>query len=169
MSGLFGHDAGFDKLIKALEGNGAFLVVTGGGGAANIMTIGWAQLGVVWGKPVMTVLVRPSRYTHGLLEKAGYFTVCVPPEGGMRGELAFCGSKSGRDCDKIRECGFTLAEGSRGGVKYIAGSELVYECGMLERTRVLPETLAQSVKAKYYAAGNYHTSYFGEIISVHKG
>ena len=85
----------FGKFCKARGTNGAFLIVSDGGQRTNIMTIGWAQIGFIWGKPVMTVLVRPSRYTHGLLEKAGYFTVCVPPEGKLRKELAFCGSKSG--------------------------------------------------------------------------
>jgi len=158
----------FDKFCKALEGSGAFLVVTRENGKTNIMTIGWAQMGYIWGKPVMTVLVRPSRYTHGLMEKAAHFTVCVPPEGKMRKELAFCGAKSGRDLDKVKECGFSLKEG-RDGAKYIAGSELVYECATLERTQVLPETLAQSVNAAYYPDGDHHTLYFGGITGVHEG
>ena len=158
----------FERLCKALGNGGVFLAATGEDDKTNIMTIGWAQVGIIWGKPVMTVLVRPSRYTHGFIEKAGYFTVCVPPEGTMRKELAFCGSKSGRDHDKVMECGLSLTEGALKGVKYIAGSELVYECKTLERTQVLPATLAQSVKETFYAAGDYHTVYLGEIISVHK-
>lgn len=156
----------FDRLCRALGGSGAFLVVAGENDKTNVMTIGWAQIGVVWGKPVMTVLVRPSRYTHGLMEKAGRFTVCVPPEGKMRKELAFCGSKSGRDHDKVKECGFSLKEG-REGTRYIAGSDLVYECTLLERTGVQPAALAQSVKDSFYKDGDYHTVYFGEIIGVH--
>jgi flavin reductase (DIM6/NTAB) family NADH-FMN oxidoreductase RutF len=156
----------FDKLCKALGAGGAFLVVTGEKNKTNIMTIGWAQIGVIWGKPVMTVLVRPSRYTHGLMEKAGCFTVCVPPEGKMRKELAFCGSKSGRDHDKVKECGFSLKEG-QAGTRYIAGSELVYECRLLEHTEVQPAVLAQSVKDSFYKDGDFHTVYFGEITGAH--
>lgn len=169
MTQSFGGGDGFEKLMGSLAGNGAFLVVAGGRGAANVMTIGWAQLGVVWGLPVMTVLVRPSRFTRGLMEKAEYFSVCVPPAGKMAEELAFCGSKSGRDLDKAAECGLVLAGGERPGVSYIAGSELVYECAKLERTRVSPETLAAGVKNKYYPDGDYHDVYFGGIMSVHKG
>jgi flavin reductase (DIM6/NTAB) family NADH-FMN oxidoreductase RutF len=159
----------FDKFCKALGANGAFLIVSDGEQRTNIMTIGWAQIGVIWGKAVMTVMVRPSRYTHGLMEKAKYFTVCLPPEGGMRKELAFCGSKSGRDCDKIKECGFSMRAGTQEEVKYIEGSELIYECKKLEHARMIPDVLAQSVKTTYYAEGDFHTIYFGEIISVHKG
>ena len=51
---------------------GAFL--TAGGTVWNPMTIGWAQFGVVWGRPVVTVMVRKSRYTHSLMEQAQVFT-----------------------------------------------------------------------------------------------
>jgi len=158
----------FGKFCKALRTNGAFLVVNAEG-RTNVMTIGWAQIGVVWSRPVMTVLVRSSRFTHGFMGKAGYFTVCAPQEGGMRKELAFCGSKSGRDFDKVAECGLSLGTGPHEELKYIKGSELVYECKKLEHARMLPETLAQTVKASYYGDGDYHTIYFGEILSAHKG
>ncbi len=158
----------FDRFCKALRANGAFLVVTGGG-KTNIMTIGWAQIGIIWGKPVMTVLVRPSRYTHGLMEKAEHFTVCVPAAGQMHSELAFCGSKSGRDFDKAAECGFSIKTGQHEGLKYIAGSELVYECRMLEHAQMLPAALARSVQAAYYADGDHHTIYLGEILCSHEG
>lgn len=75
---------------------GAFLMVDG-----NPMTIGWAQFGVIWGRPVCTVFVRHSRHTHALLEKSNVFTVSVPAAGTMREALAYCGSHSGRDGDKL--------------------------------------------------------------------
>ena len=64
---------------------GAFLNVSHGG-RDNTMTIGWGSLGVVWGKPVFSVLVRPSRYTFDLLEASGEFSVCC--------SLAFCANCS---------------------------------------------------------------------------
>ena len=90
---------------------GAFL--TAGGGVWNPMTIGWAQFGVVWSKPVMTVLVRKSRYTYGLMEQADVFTVSVPRAKELSKELGFCGSRSGRDVDKEKESGVTRAPPSR--------------------------------------------------------
>ncbi len=45
----------------------------------NVMTIGWLEIGIVWGRPIITVLVRPSRYTFSLLEKNPFFVVSVPP------------------------------------------------------------------------------------------
>ena len=98
----------FGKFCEALEGAGAFLVVEDKKGRVNVMTIGWAQAGFIWNQPVMTVMVRPSRHSHLMLENADHFSVCVPRRGEMKKELAFCGTKSGRDYDKIRACALKL-------------------------------------------------------------
>ncbi|HCC49357.1 MAG TPA: flavin reductase [Elusimicrobia bacterium] len=157
----------FDRLCEALEGAGAFLVVEDGKGRVNAMTIGWAQLGVIWGEPVMTVLVRPSRHTHAMLEKAAGFTVCVPRRGEMKKELAFCGSKSGREYDKIRACALALKDGAAPGLKYIDGCALVYHCAMHGGTQLAPETLAPEALGKYYGPAEApHKLYFGKILKA---
>lgn len=158
----------FDRLCEALEGAGAFLVVEDGNGRVNAMTIGWAQAGVIWGQPVMTVLVRPSRYTHAMLETAKRFSVCVPRRGEMKKELAFCGTKSGRDYDKIRACALTVKEGSAG-AKYIEGCELVYECELYGRTEMKAGSVSGPAMGKYYPdGGDLHTVYFGKILKAEK-
>jgi flavin reductase (DIM6/NTAB) family NADH-FMN oxidoreductase RutF len=159
----------FDKLCAALEGSGAFLVVEDSIGRVNVMTIGWAQLGLIWSQPVMTVLVRPSRYTHDLLSKATHFSVCVPYQGGMQKELAYCGSKSGRDFDKARVCGLTLKEGYGHKVKYIEGCELVYQCEICVSTGLPTACSEQPALSRYYpGGGDVHTVYFGKIVKSEK-
>ncbi|OGR45027.1 MAG: hypothetical protein A2X35_06435 [Elusimicrobia bacterium GWA2_61_42] len=159
----------FEKLCEALEGAGAFLVVEDRIGRVNAMTIGWAQAGVIWGQPIMTVLVRPSRHTHALLENATHFSVCVPRRGELKKELAFCGSKSGRDYDKIRACALTLKEGVEKKLKYLAGCELVYQCELSGKTELKRETLAPADLAKYYPGHDApHTLYFGKILKAEK-
>jgi flavin reductase (DIM6/NTAB) family NADH-FMN oxidoreductase RutF len=153
----------FDKLCLALKGPGAFLVVEDGRGGANPMTIGWAQLGVTWGLPVMSVLVRPSRHTYSLLRSASCFTVCVPREGEMRKELAFCGSRSGRDADKAKECGLVLRPGSLPGSFFVEGSALVYECSLLHRTPLTPGALPAELVSRYYPEGDWHDIFTGEV------
>ena len=157
----------FDKFCGALEGAGAFLVVEDGKGRVNAMTIGWAQAGVIWGQPVMTVLVRPSRYTHSLLENAARFSVCVPRRGEMEKELAFCGTKSGREYDKIRACALKLKEGLVKDLKYIDGCGLVYQCEIYGRTALKRETLSAAALEKYYPGADApHTLYFGKILQA---
>jgi flavin reductase (DIM6/NTAB) family NADH-FMN oxidoreductase RutF len=156
----------FDKLCEALEGPGAFLVVEDKKGRVNVMTIGWAQLGVVWGEPVLTVLVRPSRHTHSLLEKAAHFSVCVPARGAMKKELAFCGTKSGREYDKARACSLTLKAG-KPGVKYIEGCALVYQCEILAKTNLAREKIGPGPLGKYYPGHDApHTLYFGKVLKA---
>ncbi|MBR2683498.1 MAG: hypothetical protein IKE22_09565, partial [Atopobiaceae bacterium] len=49
------------------------LVTAGTEDAWNTMTIGWGTIGTVWGKPILMVMVRPQRYTYGLINAAGEF------------------------------------------------------------------------------------------------
>lgn len=161
------YDENFEELCEAMEGAGAFLVVEDAKGRVNAMTIGWAQLGVIWGEPIMSVLVRPSRHTYSLLETAKYFSVCVPRRGELKKELAFCGSKSGREYDKIRACGLKLRDGAAKGLKYLDGCALVYQCELYGRTALAGEKLAPAALKKYYApAETPHTLYFGKVIKA---
>lgn len=160
------HD-NFDKLCEALEGPGAFLVVEDDKGRVNAMTIGWAQAGVVWGEPILTVLVRPSRHTHSMLQTAKGFTVCVPRRGELKKELAYCGSKSGREYDKIRACALKLSDGAAPGLKVIEGCGLVYHCEMYGTAQMRRETTAAPALGKYYPGADApHTLFFGKIIKA---
>jgi len=161
-----GYYSGFDKLCTALEGGGALLLAEDRKGRLNAMTIGWAQVGVVWGRPVLTVLVRPSRYTHELLENARYFSVCVPGAGRWRRELAFCGSKSGREQDKLRACNLPVRAGLKPGLRLVEGAALSYECEILSKAALMPRSMAAGPRARYYKSGDWHTLYFGEILRV---
>lgn len=146
---------------------GAFLVVEN-----NPMTIGWAQFGRVWGRPVCTVLVRQSRYTHELLKNTNVFTVSVPALGEMSKELVYCGRNSGRDGDKAAACGLTLEEPRYGCGKRVAGCALHFECRILERVEMDMDILDPEVKRGSYGDnqatpdGDPHTMYFAEIIGA---
>lgn len=56
------------------------------------------------------VAVRESRHTFGLMEKADDFTVTVPISD-YKKEVGFCGTKSGRNFDKFKECDLKTAAG----------------------------------------------------------
>lgn len=148
---------------------GAFLMVEG-----NPMTIGWAQFGVVWGRPVCTVFVRHSRHTHALLEKSGLFTVSVPAAGTMREALAYCGSHSGRDGDKLAACGLSLLEPRAGGAAPLGGCAMHFECRVVLRAEIDLDCLEPGLRARFYgdnqatADGDPHTVYFGEILAAYR-
>ena len=141
---------------------GAFLMVNG-----NPMTIGWGQFGVIWGKRTFTVYVRKSRYTHALLENATTFTVSVPFEDTYREALALCGTKSGRDIDKMKTLGAEFFEARYGGQNGFAGCRYQIECRILSRSDLDENTIEEeSLLRRYYPNGDSHTMYIGEILGV---
>ncbi len=161
------HFEHVDKLIKALENDGAFLVVEDRNKKVNIMTIGWATVGMVWGKPIMTVFVRPVRYTHELIENADTFSVCVPSAGKLKEQLVFCGTSSGRSVDKVKNSGLTMVKGQSKETLIIEECKLFYECHILEKNAIDPNTLDAGVIKSYYPNRDFHTVYYGEIKHSH--
>ncbi|MFH1369090.1 MAG: flavin reductase family protein [Elusimicrobiota bacterium] len=157
----------FEDFCEAMAGDGAFLVVTDKSGKQNVMTIGWSTIGVVWYEPVIQVLVRPTRYTYELMENAKRFAVCVPVQK-LKKELAYCGSYSGRDKDKIKECGFKLVPGQSEGVSVIEGCDIYYECEIIHKNKVLKETLDPEITKEYYPKSDQHTIYTGRILKVYE-
>ena len=153
----------FDKLYKALHADGAFLVVKDKNGKINTMTIGWATLGLVWSRPMMTVFVRPNRFTYELIENASSFSVCVPGTGKNKEELIFCGTNSGRMVDKIKQCKFTMVKGMLKDTVVIEECKLFYECEIVEKNKVLPETLSKEIIDDLYPKKDFHSVYYGEI------
>ena len=82
------------------------LVTAGTKEKFNSMTISWGSMGTIWGKPMITVFIRPTRYTYEFIKSNEYFTVSFFDEK-YREKLSLIGNKSGRDIDKVKETGFT--------------------------------------------------------------
>jgi flavin reductase (DIM6/NTAB) family NADH-FMN oxidoreductase RutF len=139
---------------------GAFLTVKHGD-ALNTMTIGWATIGFVWRQPIFMVAVRLSRYTFGIINKAADFTVSIP-SGDMRREISFCGTRSGRDVDKYKECGLDLAPGRKVVSPIIKTPGLHFECRIVFKAPMDPARLHDDYEG-LYPQKDYHTLYFGEI------
>ena len=157
-------------LNAVLTGGGAFLLANDADGKTNPMTIGWGQIGVVWSMPVLTVLVRESRYTHRCLTSADTFAVCVPRPGELREALALCGTKSGRDLDKAAEAGLTLVPAQTIEMPVIEECGLHYECAILARSQQVRADFgakAERVLETYYAEGDHHLVVFGKILDAY--
>ena len=154
------------QTLHALEHEGALLVVAGKDGKANPMAIGWGTTGNIWGRRIFIVLVRPSRYTYGLLEETGDFTVNILPEE-RAGDAAYCGSASGRDHDKLRERGLTAVPARRVQSPVLAEAVIHYECRVVHRNDVVPAELAPEVRAACYPQGDFHRVYFGEVLAAY--
>jgi flavin reductase (DIM6/NTAB) family NADH-FMN oxidoreductase RutF len=160
--GIFGH---IRETLARLNDPGALLVA--GKPQPNVMTIGWGTLGIIWGMPIFIVYVRPSRFTHHLLEEHAEFSVNIPAAD-MAEEVAICGTKSGRDTDKFVECNFTLQPGIKIEVPHIAQCPIHYECRIVHKNAVQPDALKRGIRADYYASGDWHDVYYGEILGVYR-
>jgi len=161
-------DEGCARLREALAGGGAFIVAVDANGVPNPMTIGWGQVGVVWGRPIFTAYVRLSRYTYECLQTAETFTINVPRPGGLKDALLFCGTKSGRDVDKVTECGLRMVPGRVVETPVIDGCALHYECRIAARTQQeRVHFCADDVLDQHYANGDHHLIVFGEIVAAY--
>ncbi|MCT8976945.1 flavin reductase family protein [Clostridium sp. CX1] len=156
-----------EKNMEFLHKKGAFLT-TKVGDEVNTMTISWGSIGFIWGKPMFTALVRKSRHTYNLLEKAGEFTVSIPLDDSMKKELALCGTKSGRDMNKIKEANLKLEEGRSLSTPVIKGSKVHFECKVVYKQPMTPNLLDEAVDNNSYGTKDYHTIYFGEIIDCYE-
>ena len=98
--------------LKTLASENAFdligkewmLVTAGNKEKFNTMTASWGGIGWLWNRPVAFVFIRPERYTHDFIEREGRLTLSFYKEE-YRSILQFCGTKSGRDVDKVKETG----------------------------------------------------------------
>lgn len=140
-------------------------VVTAGSKiTANAMTISWGGFGVMWGKNVTYIFVRDSRYTKDFIDRSGFFSVTFLPEE-YRSATNYLGSHSGRDGDKFKAAGLSLAY--RHSIPYIDEGNFVLLCRNLSATRITEDSfLLPEIKEKWYKDGDMHTMYIAEIIEI---
>ena len=129
----------------------------------NTMTISWGGLGTLWNKPVATVYVRKSRYTHEFLDREDYFTVSFYPESNRR-VLGVLGSKSGRDIDKMHESGLTPKD--VGETISFEEAEVTIVCRKLFVQELDIDKIPAEIASALYADGDTHDMYIGEVVEI---
>lgn len=154
------------ETVRVLNSEGALLVSQDADGKPNPMTIGWGTLGTIWGKPIFTVLVRPSRYTYGLMETADDFTVNVAPRE-LMAAVAFCGRESGRDFDKFEHLNLTATPGKHVKSPIIEECVIHYECRVVHKHDLIPGNIAPEIVQGSYPKGDFHRVYYGEVLAVY--
>ncbi|MFC2083046.1 flavin reductase family protein [Candidatus Bipolaricaulota bacterium] len=167
MSERIRWDQQTEWLKAGLAGNGAFLNVKTPDGKVNPMTIGWGQVGIIWGRPIFTAYVRKSRYTYECLQTIDEFTVSVPRLGELADELMLCGTQSGRDMDKVEVSGLTLSPGQSVETPIIAQCGLHYECKIMARCQLEESDLVSDDVRRIYKIPDLHQVVFGEILTAY--
>ena len=147
-----------------LIGSDWALVTAGSSEGFNTMTVSWGGVGIMWNKPVAFTFIRPQRYTFEFTEKNGFFTMSFFDES-FRKALSFCGTKSGRDVDKVKETGLTPAFTDEG-VPYFKEARLVLVCKKLYAQDLTEGSIIEPFVRESYNGDDYHKMYVSEIVKI---
>lgn len=140
------------------------LVTAGTKDQVNTMTASWGGAGIMWGKEVVFLVIRPQRYTREFIDHSDTLSVSVLDEA-HRKTLSYLGSVSGRDEDKISRSGLTLA--GREETPYFEEANTVLICKKLYAQQYRPECfLEPELDEKWYPGKDYHILYICEIQKV---
>jgi flavin reductase (DIM6/NTAB) family NADH-FMN oxidoreductase RutF len=149
-----------------LIGKDWMLITAGGKDSFNTMTASWGMLGHLWNKDVAVMFIRPQRYTRGFADSNDTFTLSFFTED-YRKALQICGTKSGRDTDKVKEAGLTPIATPDGNMTF-EEARIVLECRKLYVQDLDPKAfLDTSIIGATYQASDFHAMYIGEILNVY--
>lgn len=164
-----------NQILKELKKG--VLITTKVDDEVNTMTISWGQIGIEWQRSIFTTFVRTGRHTHKMLEKGKAFTVNIPMEENANKILRFCGTKSGKDHNKIKELGLSLVEGNEIDVPGIKELPLTLECkviySQLQDKNAMPSEFInqfypQDIPSDFHSANkDFHTMFIGEIVDAY--
>jgi len=153
------------------------LLTSKAGGRVNSMTIGWGTLGIEWSTLIFVAFIREHRFTRELLDKSPEFTVNIPFGEFNKKILGVCGSKCGRDHNKITEAGLTLVDSEVISVPAVKELPLTLECKIVYQQKQELPAIIEDYRTKFYpqdvdgaavgANRDAHVAYYGEIVSAY--
>lgn len=133
----------------------------------NMMAVSWT--GTICSRPPMTyVSLRPATHSYHILEEKKEFVINLITEEQLE-KMDWVGSKSGRDFDKWKECGFTAVPGETVKAPLVAECPINIECKIVEikvlgsHTMFIAEITAVRADEEYTKDGklsleNFHTA-----------
>lgn len=151
------------NIIKML-GKDWMLITAGNGNNFNMMTASWGGLGMMFGKPTAFSFVFPARNTYSLLRNSDTYTLSFYPEA-YRDVLKMCGSKSGKDTDKVKESGLTPIT-TPSGSKAFNEAWLIIECRKTLTQPLFKDGLNNESLKNEYSSKDLPTLFGGEIINA---
>jgi len=149
-----------DNVFKLLDDD--WMLITAGTLARyNTMTASWGGFGILWNRKICWCVIRPQRYTYQFMENAAAFTLSFFTDA-YRSALDICGSKSGRDGDKVAQAGLTPLETAPGLVSFTQ-ARLIIECQKIYYQDIDSRHFLDRSIDEEYPLQDYHRMYFGEV------
>ncbi len=150
-------DENFIKLI----GLDWMLIASGHKDNHNTMTAAWGGAGFLWNTPVTFIFVRPERFTYQFTEKYDFYTLNFF-DNKYKDILNYCGTHSGKDVNKAKECNLTVLQTNNSCV-YFKEARLIIECRKIYFEDIKQENfIDKNFLTKFYK-DDFHRIYFGEI------
>lgn len=153
-----------DNFFSAINEDWMLVTAVNSDGNVNTMTASWGGFGIMWNKAVCVCVIRPQRFTSAFVKDSDRLTLSFLEEGN-REALKICGTKSGRDCDKIKEAGLkTIVEGD---IAYFDKSRLTIVGRKIYVSKFYEENfIDKSIIDSKYPLRDYHDVYVCEIEKV---
>ncbi len=155
----------FDPFKKIGKEN--MLITVGNEEKQNAMTAGWGSIGFLWGMNTVSVYIRESRYTKELMDQFSHFSLSFlnPDDKATKRLLSYFGTVSGRNEDKFKNASMEVDFDH--GIPYLDDANLVFLCRKLSCTLINTEDFVDDkLEQKWYANGDPHYMYVGEILKV---
>ena len=122
-------------------------------GKVNTMTASWGMMGVFWGKNVVTVGIRPQRFTKEFVDAGDTFT------------LTFFDGERKQEISKVN---FHVVETEEGEPTFEEGT-MVFVCKKLMETQLNPEEFIDpEVDGRWYPEKDYHHMYTAEVVAAYR-
>ncbi|MFL0198087.1 flavin reductase [Clostridium sp. WILCCON 0269] len=130
----------------------------------NTMTAAWGGFGVMFGKNVTYIVLRPQRYTKELVDNSSTFSLSFL-DNSFKKQLNYLGTTSGRDEDKISNSNLKIDY--KNNTPYIKEANLVIICKKLYAQNFNSECfIDNSLDKQWYPEKDYHTLYISEIDKI---
>lgn len=150
------------NIIKLL--NDWILITSGTDDKINVMTASWGGLGVLWEKPVSFCFINPTRYSINTMDKGDTYTISFYTEA-YKDAMLYCGTKSGRDTDKIKGSGLTPIK-TPSGATVFSEAWMILECKKIIAQPIQSESVIVKPSNNDWSKNGYHKMYIGEILNV---
>ena len=156
--------SGIEENAVKLISKDWMLITAGDQSGYNTMTASWGMIGELWGKDAVACFIRPQRHTMSFIEENETFSLSFLKDS-HRDILNFCGTHSGRDCDKAAETG--LVPIFSDGTTYFEQAKLVIICKKMAVSEITPDSFLDSeIDEKFYPDKDYHKVFVARIEKV---
>lgn len=151
-----------DDVFSLIGDRWMLVAATDKDGKTNAMTASWGGLGVLWGKKVAFVFIRPQRYTKKFVDDAENFSLSFFEES-YKPMLGYMGKVSGKDEDKIKKSGLTVQY--KDGAPVFKEASLTLICRKMYRQTLEEDCFVDKTNiGKWYPQKDYHDMYVAEIV-----